>query len=100
MTDNYDGPERRQRHSVDIDELVQRTVRTTVQELHNACLAPDEQSWVRMAIAREARREKLQQAVIEKTLAGLTWAALVVICTAVWNYGVHAWQQAAQQLKG
>lgn len=76
MTDeHYRGADRRR--AVDIDEIVQRTVRTTVQELHNACLAPDEQNWVRLAIAREARREKLQQAIIEKSLTGLVWAAVV-----------------------
>lgn len=79
MTDQYQGLERRQ-GAVDINELVQRTVRTTVQELQHqtpSCLSTEEQAWVRLALAREARRETLQRAIIEKSLAGLVWAALV-----------------------
>lgn len=69
-------PERRRRNDIDLQELVQQTVRSTVAELHQACLTPDEQQFVRMAIAREARRAKLHQAIIEKSLAGLVWSAL------------------------
>ena len=77
-SETYDGPERRRRSDeVDIDELVQRTVRTTVEQLHQSCLNNEEQSWVRLALAREARREQLQRAIIEKSLTGLVWAAVV-----------------------
>ena len=40
-------------------------------------LTDDEQRWVRLAIKKEAQSIALRQAVIEKTLAGLVWAAVV-----------------------
>ncbi|CAB4200070.1 hypothetical protein UFOVP1356_22 [uncultured Caudovirales phage] len=40
-------------------------------------LSDDEQRWVRMAIQREAQSIELRKAIIEKTLGGLVWAALV-----------------------
>ena len=40
-------------------------------------LTDEEQRWVRQAIHRQAQSIKLRQAVIEKTLAGLVWAAIV-----------------------
>ena len=44
-----------------------------------ASLSDDEQRWVRMAIQREAQSFKLRQAIIEKTLSGLIWAAFVAL---------------------
>ncbi len=40
-------------------------------------LTDEEQQWVRLAIQKEAQSIKLRQAVIEKTLSGLAWSALV-----------------------
>lgn len=40
-------------------------------------LTDEEQQWVRLAIQKEAQSIRLRQAVIEKTLAGLAWSALV-----------------------
>lgn len=40
-------------------------------------LTEEEHQWVRLAIQKEAQSIKLRQAVIEKTLAGLAWSALV-----------------------
>lgn len=39
-------------------------------------LSDDERRWVRLAIKREAQSVAMRQAIIEKTLAGLVWAAL------------------------
>lgn len=39
-------------------------------------LSDDERRWVRLAIRREAQSVTMRQAIIEKTLAGLVWAAL------------------------
>ena len=39
-------------------------------------LSPDEVMWVRLAIQASVERAELRKAVIEKTLAGLVWAAL------------------------
>lgn len=40
-------------------------------------LTDEERQWVRMAIEAEARKIKFRDAVIEKTLGGLVWSALV-----------------------
>ena len=40
-------------------------------------LSSDEIEWVRMAIRSEADRAALRKAIIEKSLAGLVWAALL-----------------------
>lgn len=40
-------------------------------------LTEEEQQWVRLAIQKEAQSIKLRQAVIEKTLSGLVWSALL-----------------------
>lgn len=40
-------------------------------------LSDDEQRWVRMAIQKEAQSIALRKAIIEKTLGGLVWAAIV-----------------------
>lgn len=71
---------------MDLQSILQQTVRQTVAELHGACLNPDEQQYVRLLIAREARRAKVAQAIIEKSLAGLVWAGLVAIGTALWHH--------------
>ena len=43
----------------------------------NNRLSPDEIHWVRMAIQAEAERASLRKAIIEKSLAGLMWIAIV-----------------------
>ena len=40
-------------------------------------LSDDEQRWVRMAIQKEAQSIELRKAIIEKTLGGLAWSAVV-----------------------
>ena len=40
-------------------------------------LTDEERQWVRLAIEAEARKIKFRDAVIEKTLSGLVWAAIV-----------------------
>lgn len=57
------------------------------------CLSTDEQQWVKLAIAREAQSIKLRQAIIEKTLAGLVWAALAGLAVLVAEYVKnHGWK--------
>jgi hypothetical protein len=41
------------------------------------CLSTDEQQWVRLAIAKQEQSIRLRQAIIEKSLAGLVWSAIV-----------------------
>ncbi len=40
-------------------------------------LSEEEQHWVRLAIQKEAQSIKLRRAVIEKTLSGLVWSAII-----------------------
>lgn len=42
-------------------------------------LTDEERQWVRLAIEAEARKIKFRDAVIEKTVTGLVWMALVGI---------------------
>lgn len=86
---HYSGPERRNQ-SVDLDELVQRTVTKTVQEIQATCLNPNEQRWVRLAIEKEGRRAALARAIIEKSLAGLLWAAIAGAGLAFWREFLRA----------
>lgn len=81
--EHYQGPDRR--HSLDLEDLISRTIERTVEKVQAACLNPDEQRWVRLAIEREARRAALARAVIEKSLSGLVWAGLVVGGVALWR---------------
>jgi hypothetical protein len=43
----------------------------------SAVLSEEEARWVRLAIERQEQSIKLRQAIIEKTLGGLVWAALI-----------------------
>lgn len=57
-------------------------------------LTDEERQWVRLAIASEARKIKFRDAVIEKTLGGLVWAAIVgigyLIMDFLRNHGLRA----------
>lgn len=46
----------------------------------------EEHQYIRLAMAREAKREKLYDAIIEKSIAGLAWALLVAVGSSVWMY--------------
>ena len=43
----------------------------------DTCLNPEEQQWVKNAIKAQNDMERLRKAIIEKTLAGLIWAAIL-----------------------
>ena len=84
----YNGVERRTRRHVDrelIEEVV-RVARDSVVAIIAPPLSEDEQRWVRLAIQREAQSIKLRQAVIEKTLAGLVWVAIVGLGVILFEY--------------
>lgn len=89
MDPHYQGPERRNQ-SVDLETLISTTIKRTVAEVQAACLNPDEQRWVRLAIEREARRAALARAVIEKSLAGLVWAGVIAGGVALWREFLRA----------
>lgn len=49
-------------------------------------LSDEEVRWVKLAIERQEQSIKLRQAVIEKTLGGLVWAALVALAYIVFDF--------------
>jgi hypothetical protein len=49
-------------------------------------LSDDEVRWVKLAIHKQEQSIKLRQAVIEKTLGGLVWAALVALAYIVFDF--------------
>jgi hypothetical protein len=49
-------------------------------------LSPEEAHWVRLAIKAEVERAELRKAIIEKTLTGLVWSALLVIGAYAWDH--------------
>lgn len=53
----------------------------------------EEREWITLAMRREARREKLHAAIIEKSLAGLVWAGIVGIGAMAYEYlKAHGWK--------
>jgi len=58
-------------------ELVSLVTHAVESVVVNNRLSPDEIHWVRMAIQAEAERASLRKAIIEKSLAGLMWIAIV-----------------------
>ena len=58
-------------------ELVSLVTTAVESVVVNNRLSPDEIHWVRMAIQAEAERASLRKAIIEKSLAGLMWIAIV-----------------------
>lgn len=56
-------------------------------------LSEDERQWVRLAIKREGQSVKLREAVIEKSLTGLIWAAFLGLGTVLYEYFTrHGWK--------
>lgn len=56
-------------------------------------LTEEEHAWVKLAIQKEAQSIRLRQAVIEKTLAGLLWAAIAGLGTMFVTYlQAHGWK--------
>lgn len=71
----------------DLVSVIQQAVREVVTEVEaQRCLSQEEQEWVRKAIEAESRKIKFRDAVIEKSLTGLVWAALIFIGAAIWSY--------------
>lgn len=47
--------------------------------------------YIKKAMEREARREALHRAIIEKTLVALVWSAIVGIATLTYNSVISHW---------
>lgn len=84
MSEIHQLPDRRNQN--ELVELIREAVREAVAQVEsNRCLSEQEQEWVRKAIEAEARKIRFRDAVIEKSLAGLVWGAIVFIGAAVWH---------------
>jgi hypothetical protein len=80
---HYQGPERRsgdRNQSALIAEVIK-----AVQDAQPA-LNEEELRWVRLAIQAEAQRIRVRQAIIEKTLTGLVWMALIALGYVLLDY--------------
>jgi hypothetical protein len=77
-----------------ISILVRGAVREEVSKAISDHLpSAEEREYLRLAVRRAARREKLQQAIIEKSLAGLIWAAVIFIGIVFYEYlQNHGWK--------
>lgn len=53
-------------------------------------LSPEEIQWVRLAIQAEAKRAALRDAIIQKTLAGLIWMAVIAVGVSIWDSVLQA----------
>lgn len=59
-------------------KLLVRDIASAVGEsLPRPVMTPEEHTWVKLAIQKEAQSIKYRQAIIEKTLSGLVWMALL-----------------------
>lgn len=61
------------------EELIAAIASAVRQHAADTQLTDDEQRWVRMAIKKEAQSIALRQAIIEKSLTGLVWSAIVAV---------------------
>ena len=56
-------------------------------------LTTEERQWVKLAIQSEAQSIQMRKAIIEKTLSGLVWAALVALAYVLVDYAKnHGWK--------
>lgn len=106
MSDNYierristvrdiEADEARQdQRDLHISMLVRGAVQEAVSEAIRINMPPpEEREYLRLAVRRAARREELQRAIIDKSLAGLVWAGLALLGVIMYEYIVsHGWK--------
>jgi hypothetical protein len=75
-------------------EDMREVVKDAIADSMPAPLLTDEEAhWVKLAIQREAQSIRLRQAIIEKTLAGLVWSAIVGGGLVLLDYiKAHGWK--------
>jgi len=66
-------------------ELMALLKEAVLEAVEHHPLTDEEIQWVRMAIKAEAERAQLRKAIIEKTLAGLVWMAVVGLLGLAWS---------------
>jgi len=78
------------------DQIKQELANLVKQAVNEAVesrpLSAEEVQWVRMAIQADAERAELRKAIINKTLAGLVWIAIVAAGGWVADYVVSHWK--------
>ena len=84
------------------DAHISRMVRGVVTEAVTEAVAEavrlhmpteEERAYLGLAVRRAARREKLQQAIIEKSITGLLWAFLLLVGSVFYEYATnHGWK--------
>ena len=53
----------------------------------------EERAYLGLAVRRAARRERLQQAIIEKSLTSLVWAAVLLVGVVLYEwFQLHGWK--------
>lgn len=67
-------------------EFIEELTAAIHTRVSDTALTDDEKRWVRNAIRMQEQSYKLRQAVIEKTLSGIAWAAIVWL-----GYVVFGW---------
>lgn len=73
--------------------VVQEAVQEAVAANSARQLTAEQCRWVELAIQREAQSIRLRQAIIEKSLAGLVWAAIVGLGAIVYEWlQAHGWR--------
>ena len=73
-------------------ELIQLVKHAVSEAVEAHPLSPEEVHWVRMAIEAQAERADLRKAIINKTLAGLIWIAIVAIGGWFADYFMSHWK--------
>jgi hypothetical protein len=81
------NPEEKQQFIASIVEAIRHEDAQRTDE--DRKLTGEEKQWIRLAIKREAQKAEVRQAIIEKTLAGLVWSAVVGFGAILWNFVVH-----------
>ncbi len=85
---------RQDQRDLHISLLVRGAVQEAVTEaMNNHMPTAEEREFLQLAVRRAARRERLQQAIIEKSLAGLVWGLVLFLGVVFYEYLVgHGWK--------
>jgi len=76
------------------NEMMRDTIKEAVKDaMPTALLTDDEHRWVQLAIKRQQQSIAFRQSVIDKTLTGLIWAALVGLAVVFKEFFIgHGWR--------
>ena len=73
-------------------ELVNLVKQAVNEAVEQHPLSPEEVHWVRMAIEAQAERAELRKAIINKSLAGLFWIAIVAVGSWFTDFFLSHWK--------